>query len=515
MAAAFVSAENGFNDYSVTVPSGTDRLLVVIAYSASARTGSTATYGGVSMTVASNSNDWVHIYYMFDPPVGAATLSITHGDLQESVALHYTGLDSFQSASTGTTASASFSPSGAGAVVFGLSAASSGHTPATSCNERYDNTNEWACDRFVAGSGAVTVGASSATTPDFAGAIFLEPAGSYSFDPSTLTLPELTLSGSLTPVLAVSGALQLPELTLSGSLVPVFSVAGSLTLPELTLAGSLAPTLALSGALVLPELTLSGALVTVVSLSGAPVLPLWTLSGALAPVVTLDGALTLPEWTLGGSLSPELALSGALELPQLELAGSFAPEDGTFDLQPADLVLPELALSGAVEPVTIVSGDLTLPALALSGSFTPVLSLSGALELPELELSGSLTTEPLDVTISGALQLPELTLSGAFTIDVTVSGSLSLPGLLLSGSFTPFVPGYNWEPVTLVLPELTLSGSFIVVPGFDGIPGLSTGTSARLSPQYVSARRPLQPSSAALPFHAIGARLPKQRIGSS
>jgi hypothetical protein len=173
---AFVSVETGDDSFTATVPAGDNRLLVAVVFSSAATADRTATYGGVAMTAAITTNDWVQIFYMLDPPVGAATLAVTGGSVAFMNATHYTGVDSFQAASAqeGQAASASFSPSDAAVVVFGMSAESAGHAPLAGTNERYDAaSNEWQGDRIVTGSGSVNVGASTATNPDYAGCIFL------------------------------------------------------------------------------------------------------------------------------------------------------------------------------------------------------------------------------------------------------------------------------------------------------------------------------------------------------
>src|SRR5688500_13278 len=98
MAAAFVSVTDGAASRSVTVPSGTDRLLLVCCIgSAAVGTTRSVTYNGVTLSVASATNDFVQLHYMLAPTVGSATLVVGGGSLVTVLAAHYTGVGSFQS----------------------------------------------------------------------------------------------------------------------------------------------------------------------------------------------------------------------------------------------------------------------------------------------------------------------------------------------------------------------------------------------------------------------------------
>ncbi len=255
--AAFVSVTTGAASRSVTVPAGTDRLLVVVALYTSSTADQSATYGGVSMSVATTTNDFVQIFYMLAPTVGAATLTVTGSSFDTVVAAHYTGVGSFQSGQQATgVPSASFSPNTGGVVVFGMEAVSTTHTPVANTNERYDTGGGYYADRLVTGAGAVTVGVSSATSPDYAGAIFLDAGVNASGTPSA---PAPTVSGAANVVVAASGTPSAPAPTASGGAnVAVVSVAGTPSAPRATPVGAAVSIISVSGSVSAPAPSATG-----------------------------------------------------------------------------------------------------------------------------------------------------------------------------------------------------------------------------------------------------------------
>jgi hypothetical protein len=243
--AAFVSVTTGAASRSVTVPAGTDRLLVVVALYSSSNAAQSATYGGAAMSVANTANGFVQVFYMLAPTVGAATLSVTGSSVDTVVAAHYTGVGSFQSGQQASAASASFSPNTGGVVVFGMEAVSTTHTPLANTNERYDSGGGYYADRLVTSSGAVTVGVSSATSPDYAGAIFLDAGVNASGTP---TAPSPSGSGAADIVVAASGTPTAPHPTASGAAnINVVSVAGTPSTPSPTASGAAAVVVSVSG----------------------------------------------------------------------------------------------------------------------------------------------------------------------------------------------------------------------------------------------------------------------------
>lgn len=254
--AAFVSVTTGAASRSVTVPAGTDRLLVVVALYASTNAAQSATYGGVSMNVATTANGFVQIFYLLAPTAGAATLTVTGSSVDTVVAAHYTGVGSFQSAQQASVASASFSPNTGGVIVFGMEATSTVHTPLANTNERYDSAGGYYADRLVTGSGAVTVGVSSATGPDYAGAIFLDAGVNASGTP---TAPAPSASGAAAITVVASGSAAAPHPTAAGGAnVAVVSVAGTPNVPSPSAAGAANVVVSASGSISAPVCTAVG-----------------------------------------------------------------------------------------------------------------------------------------------------------------------------------------------------------------------------------------------------------------
>jgi hypothetical protein len=244
--AAFVSVTTGGASRSVTVPAGTDRILVAVALYSSTNTAQSATHNGVAMSVANTANGFVQVFYMLSPPVGSATLAVTGSSVDTVVAAHYTGVGSFQSGQQASVASASFSPNTCGVVVFGMEATSTTHTPVANTNERYDSGGGYYADRIVTGSGAVTVGVSSATGPDYAGAIFLDAGVNASGPPSA---PAPAVSGAATITVSASGgSVAAPHPSAAGGAnVAVVSVAGTPSAPHPTAAGVARSIISVSG----------------------------------------------------------------------------------------------------------------------------------------------------------------------------------------------------------------------------------------------------------------------------
>lgn len=254
--AAFVSATTGAASRSVTVPSGTDRLLVVTALYSSTNAAQSATYGGVSMNVATTANGFVQIFYLINPTAGAANLVVTGSSVDTVVAAHYTGVGSFQTATQSSAASQTVSPNTGGVVVFGMEAVSTTHTPLANTNERYDSGGGYYGDRLVTGSGSVTVGVSSATSADSAAAVFLDAGVNASGTP---TAPVATASGAATVTVSASGTPTAPVPTASGSAnVNVVSVAGTPSAPRPTAAGAASVVVNVSGSVSAPVATAVG-----------------------------------------------------------------------------------------------------------------------------------------------------------------------------------------------------------------------------------------------------------------
>jgi hypothetical protein len=214
VAVAFAGVSDGSPTRSVTVPAGSDRLLVVWGYGDFATGG--FTYNGVALTVGHNTNDYIKLFYMLDPPEGSNALA-TDGDYTHAVAVHYTGVDSFQvgSADTASAASISRTTSTDGAlIVCAIAADPTDFTVLADTNERYDGTGDnnghWVGDRIAGTAGNYTVGTSNATTPDILAAVFAAAEDATPIDASgSADFPAPTTSGSVVET-TISGAADFP-----------------------------------------------------------------------------------------------------------------------------------------------------------------------------------------------------------------------------------------------------------------------------------------------------------------
>jgi hypothetical protein len=370
MAAAFVSLTTGAASRSVTVPAGTDRLLLVACIGSDVVASRTVTYNGVTLDVASTGNDYVQIHYMLSPPTGAATLDVSGGSLSTVVAAHYTGVGSFQAASgnEGSVASLSFTPSGAGLVVAGISAVSTSHTPVAGTNERHDSVGEWYGDRIVASAGAVTVGVTTATDPDLAGAVFLEPITSVSAS-GAISAPKPTAAGSASVIVASSGAITAPKPTVSGAAaITVAAASGALTAPAPTVSGAASVVVSASGAINAPKPTASGsAALAGIDASGTPAVPKPTASGTATVTVAASGTPSVPKPTVSGSASVLVDASGAVTAPAPTVSGSASIE-------------------------TLASGSVAAPLPTVSGSVSIIVEVSGAVTAPKPTTTGAVLT---------------------------------------------------------------------------------------------------------------------------
>lgn len=555
--AAYIShTESNIALRDETIDANCSLLLVAVLETDSNGTPRTVELDGNALTVVTPINNFVQLHYMLNPPTGTFQLGVDGTGISAIIAAQYAGIDSFESGQQASVDSANYSPSAAALIVHAISAVATGTEPVAGTIERHDEAGEWFGDRIVSGAGTYNVGTTGTTDPDYAGAIFLAQAGEeeeVSFSPSTLALTTLTVNGSFSPVVtltgtlefldatvsggftlavALSGDLELTALALSGGFDPLVTLSGDLSLPVATLSGSFAPAVTLSGALDVATLALSGGFAAAVMLDGALTLPALALSGSVSPVVALDGALDLAQLELGGSFAPAVEFTGELDFPVLLVSGSFPVDNGEVNFEPVSLnvgslqlsgsfavsvqvdgsiELTELSLSGAFEPVVSFSGDFDLSALQVAGSFSPLVQFSGDFDVASLELSGLFEPVSLEVTFTGNIALTTVTLSGPFAPVVGVGDStVQLQPPSLSGFFAPVVSLSGDLTLTTVL----LSGSFSLA-GSAGIPGTQSVLTAVLPLQVTRSGLPAQALSATRPAQATGARLPAQRAAAS
>ncbi len=360
MAIAFQSATSGSPNRSVTVPTGTDRLLVVVTFGGFI-TG-TPTWNGVAMSIAHNSNDFCHIYYVLSPAEGANTMA-SAGAYTDVACLHYTGVGGFQAASGGTASTATISRTTStdnALIVAGIAADAANFTPATSCNERYDGTggNDGNCvvDRIAGAAGSYTVGVASATFPDIVACVFSEAAASAIDVSGSATFPLMTASGVVYEP-NVSGAVTFPALQAAG-VVYEPNVSGAVSFPALQATGTIDET-DVRGSATFPALVADG-IVYQPDVSGAVNFPVLVASGEVVET-TVQGAVTFPL----------MVAAGVAYQPDVDGAVTF----------------PALVAAGAVDELVVVSGAASFPSLVASGVvYEP--NVSGAVTFAALVASG-------------------------------------------------------------------------------------------------------------------------------
>lgn len=176
--ARFVSFGAGDASRQLTVVNtGDHQLLLIAAISGVAEAGTrTCTYGGVPLVAVAPHNDYVQMFAMLDPPIGTAALVVTPTGISTVIDAQYASVEAFQSGQQASLANDVFNLLTNGLVVFGMSAVTVAHAAISGTTERVDFGGNWYGDAIVTTPGAVTVGAVSATDPDYAGAVFAAPA---------------------------------------------------------------------------------------------------------------------------------------------------------------------------------------------------------------------------------------------------------------------------------------------------------------------------------------------------
>jgi hypothetical protein len=153
----------------------------------------------------------------------------------------------------------------------------------------------------------------------------------------------------------------------------------------------------------------------------------FTLAGLLGPVTVIDGASFLPELELSGSLEPAMALCAGLEAQATGLAGTVAEAAAELPAWTAaggidaGARLPAFMLQANGVASALIAGALVLPVLAATGSMEP------ALALPAVDIDGAMLGGAL---AQGEVQLVTPTLE-AVALDMA---GQTLPAMLLNGA---------------------------------------------------------------------------------
>lgn len=398
---SFVTSDVGNVPRSLVIDADTNLLVVVSTNSAAHGTARTATYNGVTMDAASTSNDFVQIHYMFDPPVGSHTLDVTPvSNLSEVITLQFADMDSFESAQEASVASASFNPSRRAAIVFGMSAVTTAHTPVSSTVEVHDAGGDYAAYRLTTAGGSVTVGVSSATDPDYAGAIFLGTNPSGGVDVSgAVSSSSPSTSGSIQTVANVSGAVTSSSPATSGALQTPKNASGAVTSSAPSTSGALQTVANLSGAVTSSAPATSGSLQSAKNVTGAVASATPTTAGALQVVVNITGAVTSGAPSTAGSLDTPKNVSGAV--------ASSPP-----------------ATSGSIQVVLNITGSVTSSSPQTAGSFQTPHNLSGSVASSSPQTAGSVSLVD-EITVSGAVTSSPPSTAGTLQVVANVSGAVS------------------------------------------------------------------------------------------
>lgn len=252
-----------------------------------------------------------------------------------------------------------------------------------------------------------------------------------------------------------SGSIFLPGLTLAGAIDNPYSgnlYAGAIRIGDAVNSGTASPIpLDVSGIIESQSVNVP---------LPALVLAATVLNGALA-----EGVAQLPLPEVAGEVLNGNLLYADLTLPPLIVAGDF----GTA----GDLVLPQLAVSGAALTGAVAHGALLLPKLDVGGALYENGILNGEIALAPLNVAGVIVSTNL---INGALTLLPLQVEATALSGNLASAAISLPLLAVDGQ--GFLDAIGTAQI--VLPWLAVNGtlvSSVAAPVFAGVV-LNTRTKA-------------------------------------
>jgi hypothetical protein len=444
---SFISIQAGPNGGTTNIvgPTTATYLLVVAAYrSAAVGSGATATFNGSAMSVANNSNAWVQLFYMFNPPEVNGVVSVTGASISEIVTAQYENVDSFSTSAQGSVDSHSFSPGRRALLVFGM-ASTGGSTPLADTEERYDTGGDCYSDRIVTTGGTFEVGASDGSDPDSAAALFLGLEDGTGEDlTGAVTTSSATVTGALQTPHNITGAVSKSGATVSGALQTPANLTGALNKSGATVAGALQTPANLTGALTTSTLTVAGSVQAAANATGAVTTSSATVAGALQTPANLTGALNTSTATVTGSVQAAANATGAVVTSSATVSGALQT--------PANLT-GALSTSSAT-----VAGSLQTPVSVTGALNTATPTVAGSVELVDSEnLTGAVSTS--SATVSGALETP-VNITGALTTaSPTVAGSVQLPAEL-TGSLTTAQPSVTGSVDT----QHSLTGALSTAP---------------------------------------------------
>jgi hypothetical protein len=258
----------------------------------------------------------------------------------------------------------------------------------------------------------------AAPTPDGTGAI---------------TLGGATVSGSGSPILAASGAVDLATAAVSGTVdvtPPGVDASGAVTLDTVVSAGSASQTHVATGAVTLADATATGTVAEVPFGTGTVTLDTVAVSGSASPVIVATGAVTLDTVTVSGSGSQTHVATGDVTLDTVAASGVVS--DVVFGSGSITLDTVTVAGSGDVGASSVDgTGAVTLDAVTVAASGSPVVVSSGAIALDSVTSTGTVAAV---VFGTGAITLADATVAGSGTQTHVASGAITLDAVSCTGN---------------------------------------------------------------------------------
>lgn len=434
------------------------------------------------------------LYYLFDPPSGAGTVSasVSTSTTISGASLSFTGSSTIGTPLTVSTVGANAATSISGTMpttttggiialgaCFGGSGGGTFSGVGSTTVEWHFYGNESSAAGYAVGGLATStgssqvVGFSSNVGDDSWGmvAVEVQPAsGGSESGPFTITLPSLAvgLAGSVTesgplavtlPVLSVSltghvtesGPLAIvlpsPKVTLAGSVTAGGPFSITLPSPAVSLAGSVSETGLFAIALPVPRISLTGSIIE----SGPLAITLPPLKVILTGTVTASGPLAIalpkPAVSITGHVSETGPLSITLPPLAVSLAGSVSGNvTSTFAI---DLPVPRASLAGVLDHKGPFAPVLPAPKTSLAGNVNQHETGEFAITLPSLAVSLSSAIDEIFSTFN-------IWLPGGDVIPVLTELAASIPAP--SVSIEGFIGTIGELTIALPLPEVSITG---------------------------------------------------------
>jgi hypothetical protein len=416
---------SGANTLSVTVESDADILIVGCNRNAATGAGATATYGGVAMQVANNSNDWAQLFYMLNPPAGTANVVVSGTNITSVHAARYSGNAAFNSSAQGGALSHSFSPAGAALMPFTMAFAGNG-TPLAGTLERFDTGGDYYADRVVNAGGTFSVGCSAGDFPDSAAALFDAVVGSVDVT-GAVTTSAASVTGAVATPKSLTAAVTTSSAAVAGALSTPKSVTGALTTASAAVTGSVATPKNLTAAVTTSSAAVTGAFAAI--LTGAVTTSSAAVAGSLQTPKSLSGALTTTPAAVTGSVATPHPVTAAVTTSSAAVTGGLSAAVNAA----AAVTTSSAAVTGSVQTPHAVAGALTSTGPSVTGALATPHALSGAVTTASAAATGSVATPH---SISGALTTTSPSITGSVSVvdEKDVSGALTTSSASVSAA---------------------------------------------------------------------------------